>query len=455
MSAAYGLHDTIAAIATPPGEGGVAIIRLSGKDAVTIADRIFSGNVFSYKSHTVHYGKVKNSDGSVIDDALVIPMLAPNSYTGENVVEIHCHGGSLVSKRVLEATLSVGAIAARPGEFTFRAFINERIDLAQAEAVQNLIAAKSDLALNAAENQLQGKLSVLIHSYQERLTEIAAIFEAWVDFPEEGLEFATQDEITEDIQSIINDMQSLLETFDDGRLLHEGLVLCLAGSPNVGKSSLMNALIDKERAIVTDIPGTTRDIIEEDLRIHGLNVRLTDTAGIRTTNEVVEQEGIRRSKQAMLDADLVLLVLDSSKPLSKEDNDLVRVSDKEKTLIVWNKIDLPQVESPILNFDHIVKLSAKQKLGLDQLHQAIDLMIWKKGPPSKEEIVLTSTRHKEALSQAISSCLKVINDLMNGQSPEFLIFDIRDSLGHLSKIIGRDITEDILSSIFSKFCIGK
>lgn len=447
--------ETIAAIATPPGEGGVAIIRISGDDALHVAARIFSGPVHQYRSHTAHFGQVRNAQGEHLDDVLLLVMLGSRSYTGEATVEIHCHGGSLITRRVLEAVLAAGARAALPGEFTFRAFLNGKMDLAQAEAVQTLICAKNERALDAAEQQLKGALSQSISHFQHTLTQIAAILEAWVDFPEEGLEFATMDEICDDLEKVCTSMEKLAATFHNGKILHDGLSLCLAGCPNVGKSSLMNALLDKDRAIVSHIPGTTRDVLEDHLRLNGLHLKLSDTAGIRETEEGIEQEGIRRTKQAMQEADLVLLVLDAHKGLTEEDQKLLKEVPPSKTIAVWNKIDLPCSELPLLQMSLTVKLSAKNREGLEELHQAIDRLIWENGPPSKEEIVITNIRHKEALLASTEAARRVQQGLRQSVSPEFLTIDIRQTLTELGKVIGSNVTEDILSAIFSKFCIGK
>ncbi|KAF3362160.1 tRNA modification GTPase MnmE [Chlamydiales bacterium STE3] len=450
----YQPEETIAAIATPPGEGGVAIIRISGKMALQVAAKVFSGPVHRYKTHTAHYGKVLNHLGEVIDDVLLMPFLGRRSYTGEDTVEIFCHGGSLITRRVLETVLLAGARHALPGEFTFKAYINGRIDLAQAEAVQELIAAKNERALDAAENQLKGALSDKIHHFQKKLTTLAAILEAWVDFPEEGLEFSTMDELSMQLKTTASEMKKLLKTFHDGKIIREGISLCLVGSPNVGKSSLMNALLEKERAIVSHVPGTTRDVLEDHLYLNGLNFRLLDTAGIRETEEFIEQEGIRRSKQAMLNAELILFVLDASRGIGQEENQLLKELPREKTIAIWNKIDVmpPATE---LDFPYTVKISARDKLGLEDLKATIDSIIWQKGPPSREEVVLTNARHKEALKQAIGSLELVIQGLQTDVSPEFLTLDIRNALGELGKIIGSNIGEDILSEIFSRFCIGK
>lgn len=447
--------ETIAAIATPPGEGGVAIIRISGDDAIAVAARIFSGPVLTYRSHTAHFGQIHNTQGEHVDDVLVLVMLGKRSYTGENTVEIHCHGGSLITRRVLEVVLNAGARAALPGEFTFKAFMNGKMDLAQAEAVQELICAKNEKALDAAEGQLKGSLSTRVLAFQHSLTQIAAILEAWVDFPEEGLEFATMEELNENLEQVATSMEQLVKTFHDGKILHDGLSLCLVGCPNVGKSSLMNALLDKDRAIVSPIPGTTRDVLEDHLRLNGLHIKLSDTAGIRDAHESIEQEGIRRSRQAMQQADLILLVLDAHKGLEEEDLQLLEQVPQKKTIVVWNKMDLSHPSLPKLDVPYLVHLSAKEREGLDQLHAAIDAIIWSNGPPSKEEILITNIRHKEALVESIEAIRRVQEGLRLDVSPEFLTLDMRQSLGELGKIIGTNISEDILSAIFSKFCIGK
>jgi tRNA modification GTPase len=452
---AYQSGETIAAIATPPGEGGVAVIRISGNDAIRIAEKIFSGPIRSYKTHTAHVGTIVDSQGHIVDEVLVLVMISPRSYTGEDTVEIHCHGGSLVSRRVLETVLNAGARAAQPGEFTFKAFINGKLDLAQAEAVQQLIGAKSDLAMQMAEQQLQGKLSQHILSFQKRLTDIAAILEAWVDFPEEDLEFASMDEVVAALEEVRLQMQKLAGTFHDGKIASYGISLCLAGAPNVGKSSLMNALLGKERAIVTDVAGTTRDLLQEEMKLGNLHFQLTDTAGIRETKEVVEQEGIRRSMQAMQEADLILLVLDASRGICSESEALIASSPQGKTLIVWNKIDLPKAPAAQMNFAFQADVSARQGVGLDELRSQIEKLVWQKGPPAKDEIVITSFRHMQALTNAIQALQILMQGLKTGVSPEFVSSDMREALSQLGMIIGTNINEDILSAIFSQFCIGK
>ncbi len=447
--------ETIAAIATPPGEGGISIIRISGKDAVAVADRIFSRSVASFTSHTAHLGVVNDVDGNRVDEALLLIMRGPKSYTGEDTVELQCHGGMIASRKVLETALVAGARAAEPGEFTFKAFMNGKLDLTQAEAVQQVIGAKSEHAFFLASKHLEGGLSKKVGGYQEELTRIAAILEAWVDFPDEGLAFTSEEELLADLNRLKDEMEHLIKTFHDGQKLEQGISLCIAGAPNAGKSSLMNALLQHDRAIVTPIAGTTRDILKEEMTIGGLPFRLIDTAGIRETDEIVEKEGIRRSRQALEEADLILLVIDAAKELGEEEHALLKTVPQEKTIVVWNKVDLPKKSECSSSFSYEVELSAKEQSGLGQLKETIDRLIWSAGAPPKEEVLITKTRHEQALRESSDALQTVIEGLDVGLSPEFLSADIRSSLNGLGRIIGTNITEDLLSSIFSQFCIGK
>lgn len=443
----YTVDATIAAVASPPGEGAIAIVRISGREALSVARRIFSGPIHTYASHTAHHGRVVDEEGRTIDEVLLLVMHAPRTYTGEDTVEIFCHGGSLVTRRVLEAAIRAGAQAALPGEFSFKAFMNGKLDLAQAEAVQQLIAARSEGALRTAGDQLQGALSKRIITFQKQLVDVAATLEAWVDFPEEGLEFASLDELIDHLERVCGEMRELEASFHDGRRLREGLALCLVGRPNVGKSSLLNALLGVQRAIVTDIPGTTRDLIEEELRLGGLPIRLIDTAGIHETEEIVEKEGICRTMDAMQRADLVLLVLDASRPLRDEERVLLKSAGRP--LVIWNKIDLAK---PPLALEGAIPICAKSGEGLERLREAI---LQRVGQTAQRDLLITSLRHKEALGHAVLSCEQLISGLKEGVSPEFLTSDIRSVLTHLGCILGSDVTQEILSAIFSKFCVGK
>ena len=454
MNQNFDPKTTIAAVATPPGSGGVAMIRISGDKALSIADKIFSKNVKMLDSHTVHYGKIIDQ-GEILDEVLLVVMHAPRTFTGEDVIEIQCHGGSLITRKILEAILLAGATPAGPGEFTYRAFINEKIDLAQAEAIQTFIGAKNQLALRAAREQLSGKLSHHVKTLQKELIHTASILEAWVDFPEEGLEFASVEEITNSLTKTLNKMHSLEKTFHEGKKIHEGYTLCIAGAPNSGKSSLMNALLGQERAIVTPIPGTTRDLLESELHLGNMHYQLLDTAGIRETQEVIEKEGIRRSRSAMQEADFILLVIDATRALSIEDETLLKQSKAHKTLLIWNKIDLPHTIPAQSAFPNQIALSAKTGENLSALKEHLELMRNQKEIDTKDQIILTNIRHKEALSSAAKDLQTLIDGLKSQISPEFLSADMRSCLKHLSTILGIDITEEILSSIFKNFCVGK
>ncbi len=441
--------ETIAAIATAPGEAGIAITRISGNQAIEVAEKIYSRSITQQKSNTVSYGKIR-SKGRIIDDVLVLVMRAPRSFTGEDTVEIHSHGG-LTAKDVLEAAIEAGAKPASPGEFSFKAFINGKLDLAQAEAIQSKIGAKSEIALQLAQDQLEGRLSKKINNLQGKLIDIAAIFEAWVDFPEEDLEFASFEEVIRSLLEVMGEIEGLIESFEQGKAIHTGISVSLIGSPNVGKSSLMNALLGKERAIVSPIAGTTRDLVEDEMRFNNLQLRLVDTAGIRETAECIEEEGIRRSKKAINDADIILYVLDATQPIEVD-----LALDPAKTICVFNKIDLAHERPlPQMPFEYIVELSAKSFHGLDTLYKAIDALIWKKGAPRRDEVIITSIRHRDALKLALGHFQRVVAGLEQRNSSEFIAFDMRQGLQSLGTIIGNNITEDILTSVFSKFCIGK
>lgn len=446
--------ETIAAIASPAGEGAISVIRISGGDAFACTQKMFSGCLAKYASHTAHYGRVVNQDGKTIDTVLLLIMRAPKSYTGEDSIELFCHGGSLITRRVIERVFETGVRPARPGEFSLRAYMNGKIDLAQAEAVQQLIAAKNELALNAAEKQLKGDLSEKIRAFQKELTDLAAILEAWVDFPEEGLEFTTIEDLSRQLQGLCDAMQNLARTYHHGAMLNTGILLSLVGSPNVGKSSLMNALLGKERAIVTPIAGTTRDVLEEDLRLGALHFRLIDTAGIRHTEEIVEQMGIERSKAMIQEADIVLLLVDAERGMTSDDWTLLQKVPPSKTVLVWNKTDVRRPATAV-QWPVQVEISAKERLGLDDLQSAIENLVWKQGAPSKEEITITHLRHKESLEEAVRNCQKVIEALHTHVSAEFVTSDLRAALHALSQIIGANVSEDILSAIFSRFCLGK
>ena len=447
----YEKGRTIAQIATPAGEGGISIIRISGDDALTVGQKIFSKDLKSLASHSACLGKVLDEHGNTLDLALVLKMVNPRSFTGEDTVEIHCHGGSLITQKILKAVFAAGALPALPGEFSFKAFMNGKMDLTQAEAIQEMISAKSDKALKAAQEQLEGRLKEKIVYFQQELAHITAILEAWVDYPEEGLEFASYEEILGSLENLNSQMQVLCSTYHEGQLLKSGIKLSLLGAPNAGKSSLLNALLGKNRAIVTEIAGTTRDTLDVDISFDGLHFILTDTAGIRETDEIIEQEGIKRSIQAADIADLVLLVLDASLS-SRQDDDLFSSLDPKKTLVVLNKADLlPSDRVPSSG----ILVSAKNLTGIDTLKQAIKQKLFSTEHLTSDQIILTKERHHQALVQAQKYLGLAIQGLQTGLSPELLSMDMRACLHELGTIIGTNITEDILNAIFSKFCVGK
>jgi tRNA modification GTPase len=446
-------HETIAAIATPPGEGGIAVIRISGESAFSIASALFSKPVHGAKEHKVVVGTLRSKSGEKLDQVLLLVMKGPKTFTGEDTVEIQCHGGRLVARKILEAVLEAGARSAKPGEFSFQAFMNHRLDLAQAEAIAELIHAKNEYAFSQSLEQLEGALSKKIVSLQQKLTHIAAILEAWVDFPEEGLEFATLEETVSTLEAAAGECRTLIASFHQGKIIHDGIRMSIVGSPNVGKSSLMNALLGRDRAIVSPIPGTTRDLIEDDLHLGHLHFRLVDTAGIRPDAETIEEEGIRRAMRAIEQSDLILYVCDVTNP---PHDALGTLLPPGKTILIWNKIDLPfKKPLPKTAFSHCVELSAERGTNMDSLLGSIEEVIWAGHFPATDEIIITKLRHKESLARA-EACLRVvIEGLQQNKSAEFVTFDLRQALNELGMIIGTNVTEDILTEIFSQFCIGK
>lgn len=444
---------TIAAIASAIGEGGVAVLRISGPKALSISQKILKSNLLEISSNTVKFTQVVDFEGHIIDEVLCFWMKGPKTFTGEDVVEIHSHGGMIIPQKILSLLVKAGASLAEPGEFTQRAYIHGKIDLAQAEAIQEMIHAKSEFVYRSAKNHLLGKLSEKISDYQRRLTDIAAILEAWVDYPEEGLEFASEEEILAELDSIYRDMELLLLTFHDGQKLSEGLRLCILGLPNVGKSSLLNALLGKNRAIVTPVAGTTRDVIEEELVIDDLCLRLIDTAGIRSTNEIVEQEGIKRSYEKAAEADLILFVTEGFRSLLPEEKFLLTSLPAHKVLIIRNKVDEGNLETSLSS--PFVPLSAKTHEGLEALKEKIKEKAFSDQNIRSAEVFITKERHRASLDEALSSLRNCIRGLQQSISPEFITLDIRECLYHLGRIIGRNISEDILDAIFSKFCVGK
>ena len=478
----YILDDTIAAISTPLGEGGIGIVRISGKDSIEIADRIFRGKLppSQIPSHTVNYGEIidpfsrqRRDQGEpqaqeVIDEVLLTVFRAPKSYTAEDLVEINCHGGYLVLSKVLEQALNCGARLAQPGEFTLRAFVNGRIDLSQAEAVAELIRSKTDLGHKLALRHLKGDLSEKINSYRDKLINILARFEVEIDFSEEDIEPFDRTEAMKEIESIEKDLDSLLATYHDGKILRDGLNVVIIGRPNVGKSSLLNALLKEDRAIVTPIPGTTRDIISEYANFKGIPVRLVDTAGYRISKDAIELEGIRRTKVEMSEADIILLVIDDSQDVGTEDLELERQIKNSQYFIVFNKIDVAkesmtkkneekflEIPSKVGKDKSFVRVSALKGDGIENLKEMIVSCALTLKKDQTQGVILSSLRHKDALTRAKRSLSLVKDSLHKNLSPEFVALDLKAALDAIGEVIGKTVTDDILNKIFSEFCIGK
>ncbi len=453
-------QDTICGVSTPPGEGGIGIIRISGKQAIAVASAIFrprSGkSLYDVSSHTLHYGHIVSPGGNgTVDDVLLSVMRAPGTYTREDVVEINCHGGMLSLARTMALLLRNGARQAEPGEFTKRAFMNGRIDLSQAEAVLDVIRSRTELAHRAAHEQLLGGLSREIHDLRQKLLSLASSVEAAIDFPEEDIEIESGLPLRESVSAVIQVMDDVLSSVLAGRILREGFGTAIVGSPNVGKSSLLNALLRSDRAIVTDIPGTTRDVLEEYLNIGGVPVKILDTAGIRHSHDIVEQEGVRRTLTAVREADIVLVVLDGSRALNHEDRRVLDEVRGKTVLAVINKADLPMrigaLDWPATQID----ISCKSGQGLDELRSAISAVAANGTSSVRVHGWAINQRHQAALDQARDSLGKVLESIDAGLSPEFIAPDIRAALDALGLVIGATYTEDILERIFNDFCIGK
>lgn len=437
-------------------------MRLSGKDSVKIADKIFKGKVspVQMKSHTVSFGKIVDvSNEQVLDEGLITVMLAPKSYTCEDVVEISCHAGSLVLSKVLEQTLKCGARLAQPGEFTLRAFLNGRIDLTQAEGVADIIRARTEAGLRIALQSLEGKVSEKLNSYREELVDILAEIEMEIDFVQEEGEEMNRQGIAQRVTRLEMEIGNLLETFDQGRVSRQGLNIVIVGSPNVGKSSLLNAILGQDRAIVTTIPGTTRDTVSECINIKGVLVRLVDTAGFRISKNKIELEGIRRAKTEINKADLVVWVIDLSKKLARNETRLRELLSKHRYVIALNKIDLvsdkiaEEMQKKLKGKD-AMRVSALQSIGIEELKDYIVSPFVLKNNLDGE-IIISNLRHKKLLEKSLCALKEARNALFLGLSPEFVALDLRRALDSIGEIIGKVITDDILNRIFSRFCVGK
>ena len=457
-------EETIAAISTPFGESGIGIVRISGSLAESIAKKIFrhKKEQSSFISHHFHYGEIIDpQSGNPVDEVLIVLMKSPKTYTKEDIIEIQCHGGYFILQKVLELVLREGARMAQPGEFTKRAFLNERIDLTQAEAVIDLIRAKTQTSLEIANQQLRGWLHREMSELKERLLEDLVLIEAHIDFPEEDIEPIAFENLKGDLERIIHQMEEWIDSYEEGRIFREGISCAIVGKTNVGKSSLLNVLLKEERAIVTPIPGTTRDVIEELLNIYGIPVRLMDTAGLRKPEDSIEQEGVRRARERVADSDFVLLLLDGSRELDEDDLEIFGEIEEKKKVVIINKKDLPlnislEEVGNRFNDDPIVLISALRNEGIDDLKKTIyHSLVHRNVKVTPEHLIVANIRHKTALNQARGNLFSAFKGLEEGTSLEFIAFEIRSALEALNEMVGETATEEVLHRIFDQFCIGK
>ncbi|SHJ27402.1 tRNA uridine-5-carboxymethylaminomethyl(34) synthesis GTPase MnmE [Lutispora thermophila] len=458
------LDDTIAAVGTAPGEAGIGIIRLSGKRSQDILGQIFRGkkakDVNEMPSRYMSYGFIYDEEGKKIDEVLAVIMRAPYSYTGEDVVEIHCHGGVISIRKIMELVLKKGARLAEAGEFTKRGFLNGRIDLAQSEAVIDIITAKTDEGLENAVNQLQGELSLKVKEVMDKLMSMLAHIEASIDFPEHDIEEVTSENLKSQGNEALGILKELQDTYYEGKIQREGLSTAIIGRPNVGKSSLLNLLLRENRAIVTDIPGTTRDIIEEYLNVKGVLIKLIDTAGLRETEDVVEKIGVEKTKEALNRADLVIFIVDASKKLTEEDMAIASMIKQKKVIVAANKIDAGieadlEALGEIFDGHNIIKMSVKDKKGIDLLEEAIYNTAYSGNVKSKSSAVVSNIRHKSLIDKAVDSIEKAMEAIDEGIPVDLISVDIKDAWRYLGEITGDTVEEDIITEIFSRFCIGK
>lgn len=454
--------DTIAAIATALTNSGIGIIRVSGTEAIDIADRIFrpknKKRLKEEKTYTVHYGHIYDGN-EMIDEVLVIVMRGPHSYTAEDTVEIDCHGGVLVMKRILETVIKNGARMADPGEFTKRAFLNGRIDLSQAEAVIDVINSKNNYALKSSVSQLNGSMSKKVKKFREMLLYEIAFIESALDDPEHISLDGYQEKLEKVIAYLKEELIKAISSFDNGRVLSEGIRTVILGKPNAGKSSLMNVLVGEERAIVTDIAGTTRDTLEENIRLHGISLKIVDTAGIRETEDIVEKIGVDRARANAYDADLIIYVVDGSCPLDKNDFQIMNMIEGRKSIILLNKTDLEMAvkagDIEKRTGKKIIAVSAKEQRGIDQLEQKIKEMFLSGEIDFNDEVMITNVRHKTAMGEAVKS-LELVEQSIKDQMPEdFFSIDLMNAYEQLGTIIGESLEDDLVNEIFSKFCMGK
>ena len=454
------LFDTIAAISTPRGEGGIGIIRISGDKSFEILERIFNTknpnrDLGFYK---FNYGFI-HDNGKIVDEVMAVRMKAPKTYTCEDVVEINCHGGHLISEKVLELVLKNGARHAEQGEFTKRAFMNGRIDLSQAEAVMDIIHGKTEKSISLSLEQLRGDLRDKIASFKKALLDVTAHVNVVLDYPEEGIDDPLPSNLRKNLENVYAEADRLISSYDKGKKIKEGIKTVIAGKPNVGKSTLLNSLLKEERAIVTHIPGTTRDVIEEIINIKGIPLVLTDTAGIRKTEDIVENIGVEKSKKFIENADLVLLVLDASRELESEDREVIEEiqNHNKKTIVLLNKIDLERkIELEEFNLENILEISAKDNIGIEDMEERIySYIVEENVEDSSEKLIITNIRHKTALEKTKDAIINIFETIDAGMPMDLISVDLKEALDSLSEITGEISSEDILDHVFGNFCVGK
>ena len=465
---------TIAAISTPAGNGGIGIIRISGEDALKIIDKIFVPvNKSALKPYTMKLGNIIDSDGEVVDQVLVSYFKAPKSYTGEDICEISCHGGNVSIQRILDIVIRNGALLAEPGEFTKRAFLNGKLDLTQAEAVIDLINSKSEKEGKASVKQLEGKLGSEIRNIKNEIINMLADIEANIDYPEyEDIEEVRRERIIDVLNKQVIKLDKLENSFENGKILKNGVLTAIIGKPNVGKSSLLNILLNEERAIVTDVPGTTRDTIEELVNIKGITLRLIDTAGIRETDDVVENIGVEKSKKAISDAELILFLIDGSEEISAEDIELYELIKAKPHIVIINKIDkinnlgnlndlfkddnnLVDINDLFKDEKNIISISAKNSVGLDELENKIEELFNIKQLDVENELIITNIRHKDLITRAKEGLVRAVSSVTSGIPIDMISIDIKTAIDSLGEILGESISESVLDRIFEKFCVGK
>lgn len=463
------LTDTIAAISTAPGQAGIGVIRISGEDSIKIADKIFrtynksfenkEGFLMESKSHTAHFGCIIDSDGNEIDQVLVLILKGPNSFTGENTIEIDCHGGMLVLSRVLEEVIKAGARTAEPGEFTKRAFLNGKMDLVQAEAVMDLIESQNELAHKSSMNQLKGNVSDLIKEIRADILYNIAFIESALDDPEHISLDGYDEKVKNIIESNIDKITNLIDSFDNGRIIKDGIKTVILGKPNAGKSSLLNLLLGEERAIVTDIEGTTRDTLEENVNLSGISLNIVDTAGIRQSDDKVEQIGVKKAKDMAEDADLIIYVIDGQKQIDQNDEEIIDIIKNRQTIVLLNKTDKETAIKPSEIMEkynlEAIPFSAKSGDGLDELEEEIKNRFYNGKIDLNNQIYITNARHKECLMMANESLKNVLVSIENEMPEDFYSIDLMGAYEKLGLIIGESVEDDLAEEIFSKFCMGK